>query len=579
ANPSQLGDEYTSWYESAKDGQSAARMRMTYESYLTIPQIAEYLGTLSQEQVQKYAAFNPQRIYPATSTALNNEAMQTYSLIKGLQNAQSYQCYDKGDDSAGFRTAVKDQLSAAQSHYLTFSKLNENDIIAIQTEGTGSNIWQSKDMQAEYDQLFKDFPSCTLEPVDCRSWLAENCAAQGNKGKEKVNPKDWKEFQGIVMKYMQNDSTTKSKYGNKIGCWDVSSVADMRMAFFMTSFNEPLKCWDVSGVNNMEGMFYGDDSFNQDLSGWDTSRVKNMASMFEGAKNFNGNIIQWNVAKVNSMKSMFAWAESFNQPINGWSVDNVASFAAMFDSAYSFDKDVSSWQVSSAKSFQHMFQKARTFDQNLNRWNNVPRQQDAVYGSMFKESACPIQSDPTAGAWCQQQTAAPTPNPTVAPTPSPTAAATPNPTPAPPSAAPTMMTEAPMESEAPTALSSESAAPTSSGTLSPVTESPSATPTTTTAGPTSIQPTPNPITTSPTAPPSQHMDTPSASPTSNEPATTAPTLAPFSPEPSAPPSPHHTDPPTSPSDRKIPPNIEIDDNHGNIYIYLNGNRRNLRTRK
>ena len=64
--------------------------------------------------------------------------------------------------------------------------------------------------------------------------------------------------------------------GAGIGCWDVSSVTDMRGMCFMfayaTAFNAPIGEWDVSSVTNMRCMHEGATSFTQRLGGqWATS--------------------------------------------------------------------------------------------------------------------------------------------------------------------------------------------------------------------------------------------------------------------------------------------------------------------
>ena len=63
--------------------------------------------------------------------------------------------------------------------------------------------------------------------------------------------------------------------GAGIGCWDVSSVADMGgMLGYAGAFAEPIGDWDVSSVTNMVGMLRGATSFNQQLGGqWATSRA------------------------------------------------------------------------------------------------------------------------------------------------------------------------------------------------------------------------------------------------------------------------------------------------------------------
>ena len=72
--------------------------------------------------------------------------------------------------------------------------------------------------------------------------------------------------------------------GAGIGCWDVSSVTNMRvMLADAKAFNEPIGDWDVSSVTDMFAMLYGATSFNQQLGGqWATSTASMDAMFHDG---------------------------------------------------------------------------------------------------------------------------------------------------------------------------------------------------------------------------------------------------------------------------------------------------------
>jgi hypothetical protein len=83
----------------------------------------------------------------------------------------------------------------------------------------------------------------------------------------------------VGLKFKNTLDEEALKYGNKVGCWDVSEVTNMDHGFSQRrGFNEPL-CWDVSKVTSMQGMF-ADARFEQDISFWDVSSVTNFVSMF-----------------------------------------------------------------------------------------------------------------------------------------------------------------------------------------------------------------------------------------------------------------------------------------------------------
>ena len=96
---------------------------------------------------------------------------------------------------------------------------------------------------------------------------------------------------------------------------------------------ETIGCWNTSSVTDMRSMFYGAIVFNQDIGGWNTSSVTDMSYMFNGAIQFNQNIADWNTGSVTNMSAMFNNASAFNQDIRTWDVTNVTNFFAMFTNA------------------------------------------------------------------------------------------------------------------------------------------------------------------------------------------------------------------------------------------------------
>jgi len=162
----------------------------------------------------------------------------------------------------------------------------------------------------------------------------------------------------------------------------------------------PLNCWDVSNVDNMKVAFFYQTTFNDHLGCWDTSKVTDMSTMFGYASVFN-QPIEWNVGKVTGMTSMFLRTDDFNQPIESWDVSEVIDMSAMFNNAINFNQQIEPWNVVKVTNMNSMFDGASEFNQCLSAWADKT---GAVFtSSMFKESGCPLQSNPDAnsGPWCQ----------------------------------------------------------------------------------------------------------------------------------------------------------------------------------
>jgi hypothetical protein len=121
-------------------------------------------------------------------------------------------------------------------------------------------------------------PCELLTKKKCEALL--NCDLEGNRGIP-VDP-NGPSIRDITvgLKFKNTLDEEALKYGNEVGCWDVSQVTNMDHGFFQRrGFNKPL-CWDVSKVTSMQGMFY-DARFDQDISFWDVSSVMNLDnSMF-----------------------------------------------------------------------------------------------------------------------------------------------------------------------------------------------------------------------------------------------------------------------------------------------------------
>lgn len=154
-----------------------------------------------------------------------------------------------------------------------------------------------------------------------------------------------------------------------ISHWDVSSVTDMNLMFFVSrNFNGDINSWDVSNVVNMSRMFESS-SFNSDIGDWDVSNVVTMQRMFRDAGNFDQDINGWNVSNVENMDDMFRYAEAFNQDISGWNTGNVSTMARMFYGAHLFNQDIGNWDVSRVENMRYMFYFTLNFNQDLSGWD------------------------------------------------------------------------------------------------------------------------------------------------------------------------------------------------------------------
>lgn len=152
-----------------------------------------------------------------------------------------------------------------------------------------------------------------------------------------------------------------------IGHWDVSSITDMRRAFWShEEFQTNIGGWDVSNVRDFEHMFAGAESFNAPIGGWDMSSAETIVRMFDGATSFDKPIGNWNVSGVIDMDGVFFRASSFNQPLN-WNTANVDDMWEMFYQASSFNQPLN-WSTGSVKRMDRMFFEATSFNQNLSGW-------------------------------------------------------------------------------------------------------------------------------------------------------------------------------------------------------------------
>ena len=149
--------------------------------------------------------------------------------------------------------------------------------------------------------------------------------------------------------------------------WDVSEVTDMSYLTVVDAlrnddddddynyypvdddaraFNADLSNWDVSSVTDMKGAFYSASKFNSAIGAWDVSKVKTMYRMFAFASRFNSEIGAWDTSQVQNMGSMFESAASFNDPsIAAWDVQSATNFRYMFSYATQFDADISPWAL------------------------------------------------------------------------------------------------------------------------------------------------------------------------------------------------------------------------------------------
>jgi len=125
------------------------------------------------------------------------------------------------------------------------------------------------------------------------------------------------DLQDAVNAYSQDKTTADNTYG-EINCWDVSSITDMSILFYLSPLNEPIECWNVGSVTDMTSMFYDATNFNQPIGNWNVGSVTTMSEMFRGAINFNQPIGNWTVGSVTNMGSMFFGATKFNQDLCSW---------------------------------------------------------------------------------------------------------------------------------------------------------------------------------------------------------------------------------------------------------------------
>jgi surface protein len=63
------------------------------------------------------------------------------------------------------------------------------------------------------------------------------------------------------------------------GMYPVSQIWKVSSNGYMSS-NQDIGCWDVSSVKNMRSMFENAKAFNQDIGSWDVSSVEDMRPMF-----------------------------------------------------------------------------------------------------------------------------------------------------------------------------------------------------------------------------------------------------------------------------------------------------------
>ena len=61
---------------------------------------------------------------------------------------------------------------------------------------------------------------------------------------------------------------------------DVSKVASMHSAFYLSKFNGNISEWDTSNVREMSYMF-NESKFNKDISNWNVDSLKRYRGMFE----------------------------------------------------------------------------------------------------------------------------------------------------------------------------------------------------------------------------------------------------------------------------------------------------------
>jgi surface protein len=205
------------------------------------------------------------------------------------------------------------------------------------------------------------------------------------------------DLQDAVNAYSQDKTTADNTYG-EINCWDVSSITDMSILFYLSPLNEPIECWNVGSVTDMTSMFYDATNFNQPIGNWNVGSVTNMYAMFAYATNFNQSIGNWNVGSVTDMASMFDGATNFNQPIGNWNVGSVTNMYNMFYGATNFNQPIGNWTVGSVTNMGSMFFGATKFNQDLCSWyNKLPSTTtftDYYDEPIFDGTSCPNKAIP-----------------------------------------------------------------------------------------------------------------------------------------------------------------------------------------
>jgi hypothetical protein len=197
-----------------------------------------------------------------------------------------------------------------------------------------------------------------------------------------------------------------SGFDQPINTWDVSKVTSMNGLFLSSPFNQPLSSWSTSQVSDFTDTF-NNAHFDQDLSSWDVSNARSMLRMFLGRSSFTvtDDLVDWDVSKVENFREMFAFS-SFNQNINCWNVSSGEEFSSMFEFATKLKRDLSKWNVRKGCRFNKMFKDASSFNADLNSWHSQVTTNSncpflPTFGKMFQLSACPIQTNPVPGPFCQ----------------------------------------------------------------------------------------------------------------------------------------------------------------------------------
>ena len=122
-----------------------------------------------------------------------------------------------------------------------------------------------------------------------------------------------------------------------------------------------------------------------------------MTQTFHMATIFDRDLSSWNVSSVTTMRGMFSSTQSFRNSfttgIGNWDVRSVQDMTNMFNNAVAFNTDISKWPIGNVKSFNNMFSGASSFNQSLCAFGSIISKNATVAG-MFRNTACPDQSDP-----------------------------------------------------------------------------------------------------------------------------------------------------------------------------------------